>query len=96
MTGISHEWEMVGMYTLSRLRERVARRAGRGNGVKSAWMALVQHSGDRHSCPSLETNLGGVCIPSPVTMVETPANRAGFQASRRPEGRGFKPELVLR
>jgi hypothetical protein len=31
-----------------------------------------------------------------MAMVETPAFWPGDQLSRRPEGRGFKPELVLR
>ncbi|MDR2689880.1 MAG: hypothetical protein LBB76_09010 [Azoarcus sp.] len=35
----------------------------------------------------------GFCI---FNELETPAFRPGFRAPHRPEGRGFKPELVLR
>ena len=38
----------------------------------------------------------GLHIPSLVATVETPAFRPGVQPLRRPEGRGLKPELVLR
>jgi hypothetical protein len=46
-----------------------------------------------HACRCERTWKG--LAPSQVATVETPAFRPGFQPSRRPEGRGFKPEPVL-
>jgi hypothetical protein len=55
-----------------------------------------QEISNRPSGLSLKTNLEGVCIPSQVATVETPAVRKGSQPSYLSFGRGFKPELVLR
>ena len=55
-----------------------------------------QEISDSPSGLSVKLHWEGVSLPSPMATVETPAFRPGSQASRRPEGRGFKPELVLR
>ncbi len=62
------------------------------------WVKYVdgaqQEISDRPSGLSVKRVLEGVCIPSQNGRPRNPGLQAGV-GSHRPEGRGFKPELVL-
>jgi hypothetical protein len=92
-----HERDPLGkMPILPPEQKRPAIRVHRQSAPDASGIRNQQEISDSPSGLSVKLHWEGVCIPSPMATVETPAVRKGSRPPHRLEGRGFKPELVLR